>query len=87
VGIGYEFTFLVCMSLGRVKRIFEVHKSLEAEERLNYLADLGIIFGSKDSKHHLDSLVNLIKGETKKSNQIEGKVNGKFVFGQTYEVV
>jgi hypothetical protein len=71
--------------LGRLARIAELHKAQEAEERLNFIADVAVLF-SKDSKRHVDGLVRQAEMVVKKEPKLYGTVNGKFVPGKSYIV-
>jgi hypothetical protein len=63
-----------------------VHKALEAEERLNFMADVSVLFGGDKSKSHLDSLIRQARLADKKKPELQAAEGGKFAPGKSYIV-
>jgi hypothetical protein len=71
--------------LTRIARLASLHKAQEAEERLNFMADVAALF-SKDSKRHVEALARQADGRPRPRRGLQGAADGKYVPGKSYIV-
>ena len=70
----------------RLARLGQLHKALEAENRLNFISDVSMLF-AKDIKTHTGTLVKqALMDNAPKKPKVQNTANGKFVCNSSYIV-
>jgi hypothetical protein len=83
---GFDLKILVKTPLVKINSMYRTIKSLEAEERLGFIADISVLFGGKESKNHLRDLVNRASNKTPKKPRLQETKNGAYVPNVSYSV-